>query len=121
MQRGFRLIHPAHLLGAGKYALAGLRRAWLEEQAFRHEAIGLAVLALLLYIRDPGFGLCVLTLGGWLVLMAVELLNSAVEKAFDLITRERDDRVKAGKDMAAAAILLTLAANAGIWLFVFLA
>ena len=121
MQRDFRLINPAHLLGAGKYALAGLRRAWLEEQAFRHEVIVLAALALLLYIRDTGSGLCALTLGGWLVLMAVELLNSAVERAFDLITGEREDRGKAGKDMASAAILLILAANAGIWLFVFLA
>jgi diacylglycerol kinase (ATP) len=120
MQNRFRVISFAHLAGAGKYALAGLRRAWLEEQAFRHEVIVLAALPFALYIRDAAPGLWALALGGWLVLMAVELLNSAVENAFDLITRERDERVKAGKDMASAAILLTLAANVGIWLFVFL-
>ena len=114
-----KLFNFKHLCGATRYSLAGLARAWRQEQAFRHEVVVLAVLCLVLVLCGKPFGLSLLVLGAWLVVMAVELLNSAIETAFDMITTERDDRVKAGKDMASAAIFLAIAANVGLWMFVF--
>ena len=114
-----KAINISHLLGATKYSLAGLNRAWNEEQAFRHEVIVLGLLAVLLIVTEKSVGLSLLALGGWLIVMSIELLNSAVENAFNLITLERHDRVKAGKDMASAAIFLAIAANVGLWIFVF--
>ena len=108
-----------HLLGATRYSLQGLRRAWQEEQAFRHEVAVLGVLLLALLLTQKNLGLALLTLGGWLFVMSVELLNSAIENAFNLISREPDDRIKAGKDMASAAVFLAIAANVGLWIFVF--
>ena len=52
--------------------------------------------------------------------MVVELLNSADEESFDLVTIEWNEHVKRGKDMASAAIFLAMVINAGIWAYVFL-
>ena len=80
----------------------------------------LAVLALLLAATGKGAGEWLLVLGGWLGVMVVELLNSADEESFDLVTTEWNERVKRGKDMASAAIFLAMVINAGIWAYVFL-
>lgn len=115
-----RLINPKHLLGATRNSLAGLVQAWRSEQAFRHEVLVLVVLVLVLVLTDKSAGQWLLVLGGWITVMVVELLNSAVEEAFDLISRDWNSHIKAGKDMASAAIFLTMVINAGLWLYVFL-
>lgn len=109
------LIDFRHLSKAGLYALAGLRRGW-RENAFRHEALMLPVIVLLLFLLRPGFGWTAAALFGWLLVMALELLNSAIEEAFDLITQDRNEHVKFGKDMASGAIFLSLTGNAVLWL-----
>lgn len=114
-----RLLNPRHLLGATRHSLAGLVRAWQGEQAFRHEVGVLAILLLALVVTGKDVGDGLLVIGGWLGVMVVELLNSAVEEAFDLISTEWNARIKAGKDMASAAIFVAMIVNAGIWLRVF--
>lgn len=108
------LIDFRHLARAGIYAVAGLRRGW-KENAFRHEALMLPVIILLLLFIRPGAGWTAAALLAWLAVMALELLNSAIEEAFDLITTEQNEHVKFGKDMASGAILLGLIANAILW------
>jgi len=114
-----KLSCVSHLIEAARCSLEGLDRAWHEEQAFRHEALVLGVLFLLLLLTEKSLGQTLFVLGGWLVVMSVELLNSAIENAFDLIDQEPNERVKAGKDMASAAIFLVIAVNVGLWLYVF--
>jgi diacylglycerol kinase (ATP) len=109
----------SHLIGAARYSVQGLARAWREETAFRHEVLVLAALCLLILLTEKSPALMLLTIGGWLFVMALELLNSAVENAFNLINENPDDRIKAGKDMASAAIFLAIVANVGIWIYVF--
>lgn len=113
-------IKPSHFVKAGLHSLAGLRHAYQNEQAFKHEVYVLPVLVLVLWLTGKSFGTSMLVLAGWLLVMAVELLNSAIEGAFNMISLERDDRIKAGKDMASAAIFLTISANVGLWLWVWL-
>ncbi len=114
------LINPAHLYRATCHSLAGLAHAFRTEQAFRHEVLLLPLLGAALALTDKGIDDWLIVMGGWLIVMLAELLNSAVEKAFDLISRERNEHIKAGKDMASAAIFLAMAVNAGIWVRVFL-
>lgn len=109
------LVNLRHLSRAGIYALAGIRQAWRQEQAFKHEVLGLGLIVILLFVFRPNAGWCAAALGAWLALMALELLNSAIEEAFDLISPEYHPHVKYGKDMASGAILLGLAANAVLW------
>ncbi len=113
-------IRPSHFFKAALYSLAGMRHAFANEQAFKHEVLVLPVLAFVLWLTDISLGVSLLVLAGWLMVMAVELLNSAIEGAFNMISLERDPRIKAGKDMASAAIFLTIAANVGLWLWVWL-
>lgn len=51
----------------------------------------------------------------WIVLMALELVNSATEKAFDLIDENFRPEIKAGKDMLSAAIFLMVCLNIFLW------
>lgn len=109
------LVNIHHLAGATRYSLAGLKRAWQGEQAFRHEVLVLCAMPFLLVLLSPGAAWCAAAVAGWLFVMGFELLNSAIEEAFDLITKERNDHVKFGKDMASAAIFLALVANGVLW------
>lgn len=108
------LIDLHHLSRAGIYALAGLRRGW-SENAFRHEALMLPVIIILLLIVHPGAAWTAAALIAWLLVMALELLNTSLEEAFDLITKEQNQHVKFGKDMASGAIFLGLVSNAILW------
>ncbi len=116
-QSDFRL---APLWGAMKHSLSGLCIAWRGERAFRQESLVLLVLVLLLALCARPFVQWLAVLGGWLGVMIVELLNSAVEKTCDLVTTEFRPLIKAAKDMASAAILLAMIVNAGLWIHVFL-
>jgi diacylglycerol kinase (ATP) len=54
--------------------------------------------------------------GSVIMVMVVELLNTAVETAIDRIGPEWHDLSKRAKDMGSAAVLLSVLASAGIWL-----
>lgn len=102
----------SRLLHAGRHSLRGLRDGWAEK-AFRLEAcLALGLLPLALWLgRD---WLQVLLLAGSVVLvLIVELLNSAVEAAIDRIGPEWHDLSRRAKDMGSAAVLLSLLLCAG--------
>jgi diacylglycerol kinase (ATP) len=108
------MINLRHLYGAFLYSLAGLKRGW-QEQAFRHEALVLLVMPLMLWLIRPGLIWSVALLAAWLLVMALELLNSAIEETLDLITKESNIHVKHGKDLASAAVFLAVCANGLLW------
>ena len=105
-----------HIINALLYSLQGLKRAWKSELAFRIEVSLLPIVIILLCIIRPGPGWSAALIVGWLLVMALELLNSAIEEAFDLISPDYNIHVKYGKDMASAAILMGLLANGVLWL-----
>lgn len=110
------MINIRHIIGALLYSLAGLRRAWSNEQAFRHEVLLLPVVVVLLALIRPGVGWTAALIAAWLLVMALELLNSAIEEAFNIISPDYHPHVKYGKDMASAAILMGLLVNGVLWL-----
>lgn len=110
------MINPRHLKNALLYSLAGLARAWKNEQAFKHEVLLCPVVVLLLLVLRPGYGWAAAAVCGWFFVLALELLNSAIEEAFNLITPDYNEHVKFGKDMASAAIFMALVANAFLWI-----
>lgn len=57
-------------------------------------------------------------IGSLILLIIVELLNTALEKLSDRVTREPDPEIKRVKDMGSAAILLALLIAGGLWLWV---
>lgn len=109
------IINPKHLFGATKHSLDGLQHAFKQEQAFRHEVIVLGLLIVTLIFSQQPFFHWLIVIGGWLLVMLTELLNSAIEEIFNLVHPDWHPKVKAGKDMASAAIFLALIINVGVW------
>ena len=99
---------------AAGYSVAGLRDGW-HETAFRQEAIAaIALLPLSLWLGRTWVETALLAASVVLV-MIVELLNTAVETAIDRIGPEWHDLSKRAKDMGGAAVFLSLLVCAGIW------
>ncbi|MFY8042407.1 MAG: diacylglycerol kinase [Rhodoferax sp.] len=101
-----------HALG---YSLAGLRAGWTET-AFRQECIAAIILLPLSFWLGRNWVEIALLAGSVMLLMIVELLNTAVETAIDRVGPEWHDLSKRAKDMGSAAVLLSLLMCAGIWL-----
>ena len=99
---------------ATRYSLHGLRAAW-SERAFRQEAIAALVLVPLAFWLGRSWVEVALLAGAAVLLMVVELLNSAVEAAIDRIGPEWHALSKRAKDMGSAAVLLTVLLCAGVW------
>ena len=98
---------------AGLISLAGLRAGW-SEPAFRQEAIAAIVLLPAAFWLGRDWTETALLAGSVLLVMIVELLNTAVEAAIDRIGPEWHDLSKRAKDMGSAAVLLSLLLAGGI-------
>ena len=111
-----RRYNPAaRLYYATRYSLSGLLIAFREEQAFEYEAAVLAVLLTVVLWAGVSFPEAAVLIGCWLAVMAFELVNGAVERAFDLIDQDRNPHIKAGKDMLSAAVFLMITFNVVLW------
>ncbi|MCL6483802.1 MAG: diacylglycerol kinase, partial [Janthinobacterium lividum] len=88
------------------YSLDGLKAAWRHEHAFRQE-LGLFIIGTLiaLLLRISAFEKLVL-IGVLLLVLIVELINSALEAVVDRISLERHPLSKNAKDFGSAAVLL---------------
>lgn len=110
-RRGFdRLRH------ATRNSLDGLQVAFREESAFRQE-LGLVVLLApaALWLGTTWVERALL-LGSLALVLIVELLNSGIEAAIDRISYDNHDLSKRSKDLASAAVMVSLLACGGTWL-----
>ncbi len=97
------------------YSMAGLRAALLHEDAFRQEVF-LAVLLIPAAFFTPATGTGkALLIAAVLLVLIVELLNSAVEAAVDRISLENHVLAKRAKDIGSAAVLLALINVPVVW------
>nr|WP_284144909.1 diacylglycerol kinase [Tianweitania aestuarii] len=100
----------AHVLAAATYSFAGFQRL-LKEAAFRHELIAfLAVLSLFAIMSVPAWSYAAQAVL-FLVLVAVEALNTAVEVLVDRISPEYSEFARHAKDLGSFAVFCLLAAN----------
>lgn len=103
------------ILAAFAYSIAGLKTAWRYEHAFRQELL-LVIPATVIALLLPVSALQKLALIAVLVLvLIIELINSAIEAVVDRISLERHPLSKNAKDFGSAAVLLTLALAAVTW------
>ena len=105
----------ARILHATGYSLAGLRAAYTGESAFRQETWLLIIATPLAFWLGQGWVQTALLLGSLMLVLIVELLNSGIEAAIDRVSFELHDLSKRAKDLASAAVLLSLLLSAGIW------
>ena len=99
---------------AAIYSLAGLRAGW-GETAFRQEAIASLFLLPAAFWLGTNWVESALLAASVVLVMVVELLNTAVETAIDRIGHDWHELSKRAKDMGSAAVLLSLLVCAGIW------
>jgi diacylglycerol kinase (ATP) len=106
------------LLMAVFYSVDGLKAAWRGEHAFRQEVM-LFVVAGIAAMLLPVSSFQKLALIGVLVLvLIVELLNSAIEAVVDRVSLERHPLSKNAKDFGSAAVLLACLLAGATWLVV---
>jgi diacylglycerol kinase (ATP) len=106
----------ARILHATGYSWQGLRTAFASESAFRQEAAVAVVLLPAAFWLGRGWVEVALLAGSVLLVMIVELLNSAVEAAIDRVSFEHHELSKRAKDFGSAAVALALLLCGGIWL-----
>lgn len=107
------------ILRAGGYSLAGLRAA-VGERAFRQELAVIALAApLALWLGEDGVERALL-IGAWLLVLVVELLNSAVEAVVDRFGPERHPLAGRAKDLGSAAVLVAILGALAVWALVLL-
>lgn len=99
---------------AAGYSLAGLREAW-HEPAFRFEAVAAVLLLPAAVWLGRDWIETALLAGSVLLVMIVELLNTAIEAVVDRVGPEWHDLSRRAKDMGSAAVFLCLLLWAGIW------
>jgi diacylglycerol kinase (ATP) len=100
------------------YSLAGLAAAFRHEAAFRQELLLAAVLIpLTLFLPAAALGK-ILMIASVMLVLIVELLNSAIEATVDRVSPEHHPLAKRAKDIGSAAVLLSLANVLIVWLLV---
>ena len=105
-----RVIH------ATGYSAAGLVAAYRGESAFRQEFWLAVVMLPLAFWVGRSWVEVALLVGSVMLVLIVELLNSGIEAAIDRVSFEIHDLSKRAKDLASAAVLLSLLLCGGIWL-----
>jgi len=98
----------------------GLRDAWRHEHAFRQELMLVAVLAPVIVLVPVSLSERVALAGTLLLVLIVELLNSAIEAVVDRVSLDRHELSGRAKDMASAAVMLSLVLAGVTWAAVLL-
>lgn len=103
------------VLHATGYSLQGLNAAIRTESAFRQEAaLALLMLPAAFWLGRSVVEVALLT-GSVMLVLVVELLNSAIEAAVDRVSFEWHELAKRAKDYGSAAVLIALLWCGGIW------
>ena len=90
------------------YSLAGLRAAYKHEDAFRQEVhLSILLIPLALWLPVGHIGK-VLMIASVLLVIIIELLNSAIEAAVDRISLDKHDLAKRAKDIGSSAVFISM-------------
>ncbi|QEA38920.1 diacylglycerol kinase [Pistricoccus aurantiacus] len=104
-----------HLVNSTRYSFKGLGAAYRHETAFRQELVLFAVLLPLAFWLGQTPVEWALLLGSALLMLVVELLNSAIESVVDRIGPEHHELSGQAKDLGSAAVMLALVILGVVW------
>ncbi len=108
--------HFVRLYKASGYSLAGLRSTFKYEQAFRLEIyLSFILIPLAFWLAETPIAL-VLMIGSWVMVMIIELLNSALEAIVDRIGTEKHELSGRAKDIGSAAVMIAVLLALFTWL-----
>ncbi|HEY8580877.1 MAG TPA: diacylglycerol kinase [Beijerinckiaceae bacterium] len=104
-----------HAIAAAFDTAAGLSHALRSETAVRQEMILLALAVPLAWFLASGPWQAVALIASVLLVLAIELLNTCVEKLCDHVTPDLHPTIKAVKDMGSAAVFFALCIAGLVW------
>jgi diacylglycerol kinase (ATP) len=104
------------IFSATDNSLRGLLYGVKTEAAIRDEAVLVAVALPLGVVLAPSPAWYVAMIGGLLIVLAVEFLNTAIEKLADYVTREQHVDIGRIKDFGSAAVFCGLCLTGLVWL-----
>ena len=111
-------VGMTRLLRAFAYSFQGFQHAWREEAAFRQEvSLALIVVPLGLYWGHSGVERALLV-SPMLMILIVEMLNSAIEAVVDRWGSDRHPLAGIAKDMGSAAVMLSFILLGTVWLII---
>jgi diacylglycerol kinase (ATP) len=114
------IFNPRKFIKSFKYAFEGIHYAFKNDQnLLAHILVAFLVINLSMALRVTPFEMGILGLTIMMVIVA-EMVNSAIEKMVDLITKEHRQEAKIAKDVSAGMVLLTSFAAAIIGSLIFL-
>ena len=97
------------------YSMDGLRAAYVGEDAFRQEVLLAAILIPLAFVLPVSWGGRAAMVASVLLVLIVELINSAIEAVVDRVSLDRHHLSKRAKDIGSAAVFLALLNVAVVW------
>jgi diacylglycerol kinase (ATP) len=103
------------ILNATGYSIAGLRAAFKHESAFRQElALFVVLLPAAIWLSNTIVD-SILLIGSLLLVLMVELMNSAIEAVVDLASEELHELAGRAKDIGSAAVMISLLNVFFVW------
>jgi len=108
--KGFKRI-----LKACNYSMAGLTAAWQEEAAFRQESLLMIVLFPLAFWLGDTLLEQMLLVSVCVLVVTVELINSAIEAVVDRVSDEQHVLSGRAKDMGSAAVFVSVLLAIFVW------
>lgn len=106
---------PSRILKATMWSLQGLRAAWLHESSFRLEVYLFVILAPLGWWLGGNGVERALLIGSLLLVLGIELLNSAIEAVIERFGDEHHEIAGRAKDMGSAAVFVLMLNVLLVW------
>lgn len=97
-------------------SVSGLREGLATEAAIKQEAALLLIGVPLAFLIATNLWVWVALVGSLLVLLAVEFLNTAIERLCNHIQPEKHDAIRITKDLGSAAVFFAIALVALVWI-----
>ena len=108
------------IMKASQYSWQGLRAAYRHEEAFRQELwLSIVLIPLGFWLGQTGIERALLA-GSVILLLLVEMLNSAIEAVVDRIGDEQHELSGRAKDMGSAAVAISIGLIVVVWTLVLL-
>ncbi|AEH33314.1 diacylglycerol kinase [Vibrio anguillarum] len=106
------------LFYATGYSIQGLKAAWLNEAAIRQETVTSILLITITFVLPVTKIEQIMMIGCLVLVVIVELMNSAVEAVVDRVGSEWHELSGRAKDIGSAAVLIALIFSAFTWMFI---
>jgi len=108
----------ARLVRATRFSFSGLRAAFHSEQAFRMELLVLLLVIPAAWVLKSGGVERALLIGSWMLVIVVEIVNSAIEAIVDRIGKERHELSGRAKNLGSAAVFCAIVLTAAVWILI---